>query len=404
MPGNFRRDGVTWTGYGLIGVWAFFLYLVGPASGAIAGDLGLSDAAEGFFGTALAVGLIGAAVAGPWAVRRWGRAGAIQRILLGLAALGLIWAAGRNYPMILLTLLGLGLLGAVLANTTTAVLSDHHPRDRARAITEGNAVAAWLGFVAPAALGVFLATPLGWRGAALLVALLPLLALLPARVLRRAETRDTAETPARPGTPGPDGTTDGQGTGSATRERGPMPAAFWLSLVAIGAAVAVEFSVNFWGANLIAQQTGATTAAAVSALSAAVGGVALGRTVAAGLPDRFPLPRLITLFFLLAAVGIAALLAATSYWVAVGALFITGLGISVLFPFTQSMALHTVPGQADRAVALAGLAIGVAIGSAPFALGLLAGAVGLQWALSITFMVVAAGIAATALVARSGPS
>lgn len=377
---------MTWTGYGLIGVWAFFLYLVGPASGAIASELALSDAAEGFFGTALAVGLIGAAVLGPWATRTWGRAGAITRILLGIAVLAAVWAAGRNYWMILLALLGLGLLGAVLANTVTAVLSDHHPRHRARAITEGNAVAAWLGFVAPAALGVFLATPLGWRGAALLVVLLPLLALLPARSLRQARTADP---PAAPD--------DGE---SPTRSS--MPAVFWLSLVAIGAAVAVEFSVNFWAANLIEQQTGASPVAAVSALSAAVGGVALGRTVAARLPGRFPLPRLITVFFLIAATGVAALLAAGSYWFAVGALFLTGLGISVLFPFTQSMALHTVPGQADRAVALAGLAIGLAIGTAPFALGLLAGAVGLQWALSVTFLLVAAGIGATALVARSG--
>ena len=73
-----------------------------------------------------------------------------------MAGFAVILAAAGAYPLVLLAVAALGLLGATLANTATAVLSDHHREHRARAITEGNATAAWLGVASPAVLGAFL--------------------------------------------------------------------------------------------------------------------------------------------------------------------------------------------------------------------------------------------------------
>lgn len=370
----YRRSGITFTGFALIGTWAYFLYLLGPASGAIGEDLGLSDAQEGFIATPLAVGLLGAAWLGPWAVRRWGRVGSLLRILIGMVVFAVALIVSQTYLMVLLCVFLLGLIGAVLANTTTAVLAEHHPGHEARTITEANAAAAWLGVVAPVALGFFINSTLGWRGAVLILAIAPLFVIGPVLRMHRVAPahQATVKTKAQP-----------------------MPRVFWVALVVVAMAVATEFSINFWAANVIQAGTDASPAAAAAALSASVAGVAIGRTFFAGLGNRFELTRLLIAFFLLTAVGVVLFLLAPTYVTAVVALLICGVGLSILFPYAQAKALEIAGEQADRAVGLVGLAIGVAIGLAPFLLGVLAGSLGLLPAFSSVFLLIAAGVAAT---------
>lgn len=386
----YRRDRVTWTGFSLIGVWAFFLYFMGPASTAIGADLGLGDAARGLLSTALAAGLTASALAGPRAIRRWGRRGTLVRLLIGLALLALALATSGTYPLILLAVAGVGLLGATVANTATATLSDHHPGHRARAITEGNAAASWLGVLSPAMLGFFLALPTGWRGAAVVLGALPLLALIPVRRLPGRSSAPIASS--------------GDSTGPAGPPRSAFPLAFWPALVAVSMAVALEFSINFWAAALISQRTGVDPSAAVAALSAVTLGMALGRTFLASASNRYPVGALIVCFFAITAAGLAALLLAGTYWSSVGALFVSGLGLSLLFPFAQALAISLVEEGTDRAVALTALAVGLAVGAAPFLLGVLAGVVGLEGALSTGFLLAAAGVGGTAMAARSQPA
>lgn len=376
---TFVRDRATWTGYGLIGVWAFFLYFIGPGATAITEDLGLPETASGFIGTALAVGLITAAFLGPILVRRAGRVRALIFALVAMAALAVLLALSPGYPAVLLAVAGLGLTGVSVTNGATATLSDLHPGARARAITEGNAAAAWLGVAAPAVLGFCLALPTGWRGAAVVVGLLAILAVIPARSL-----------PAPPPPPEP----PRPGSSAA-----PMSRTFWLALIVVAMAVSMEFSVNFWAAALIGDRTGASLATSATALSAMTLGLALGRTFLASLANRFPLPALLTGFFLVAGAGLAVLLTAAAMPMSVVGLLITGIGLSVLFPFAQSQAIALAPDRTDRAVALTSLAVGLAVGIAPFVLGLLANALSLEIAFSLGFLLAAVGIGATAAVA-----
>jgi MFS family permease len=378
---QYRRDGVTLTGFALLAVWACFVYLVGPVSVAAREDFGLSDAQAGLIGTAFAAGLMGSGVVGPVAVRRFGRRGALVVMLAALAACVALLALAPGYVAVLLAVLGAGLTGAVVANTATAVLSDHQGGHRARAITEGNAVGAWVGLLSPAVVAVFLTTRWGWQGAVWLTVALPLV-VLPLVVARLA--------------PGP---SPGAAAGPAS-PRHPLPSGFWVSLVCVAMAVAAEFSLTFWAAPLIVEGTGAPLASATGALSATVLGVALGRTFAARLPGRFGLPGLLAAGFCLLAVAMAALLLAPTFPAAVAALLLCGLGISVLFPFAQSLALTLAADQADRAVAIVALAIGVAIGAAPFLLGVLAEAVGLRPAFVAAFGTAAAGLVAALAVGR----
>lgn len=402
MPASptFVRDRLTWFAYWLIGAWAFFLYFIGPATTAIGDDLDLPDAAVGFIGTALALGLATSAIVGPRLVARWGRIATVRAVLVAMAGCSVVLAAAGAYPVVLLAVAALGLLGAILANTATALLSDRHGEQRARAITEGNATAAWLGVASPAVLGAFLAMPAGWRGAALLVGLLPLVLVGVLRLVRPAPSEPTPAPVAAP-----------QGGDAGTPHA--LPWRFWPALITVAMAVALEFTVNFWAAALISQRTGAVLAAAATALSALTLALALGRTFGGGLTNRFPVRRLLILFFCLAALGLAVLLAAPTFaWSVVG-LFVTGLGLSVLFPFAQAQAVALARADADRAVGLTALGAGAAIGAAPFLLGVLAGFLGLERAFAAGFLLAAAGVAATVLVglpdragqdAAAGPS
>lgn len=390
-PETYRRDTVTWTGFSLMGVWAMFLYFVGPAAGAIGSDLGLSDAATGSIGTALAAGTVSSALLGPPAVRRWGRRGTLLRVLPGLAAAALLLALSGRYVGVLAAVAGIGLLGAITANTATAALADHHRRHPARAITEANAAASWLGVVSPALLGAALALPTGWQGAALVLAWLPLLALLRVRGLPAGRTAAPTPPPGDPSRPLPSG-------------RMRLPAVFWLALIVVACSVSMEFIITFWAAPLIGQRTGASLPAAAGALSLLTLGMALARTFAAPLASHYPIPRLIIGCNLLAAAGLAGLLAARSYPAAAAALLVIGLGLSLLFPYAQAWALELAGRGLDRAVALTAVAAGLALGLAPLLLGLLAGGVGLTGAMSAGFAIAAVGIATTLAVRALQPA
>lgn len=381
---GYRRDSITRTGFALIGVWALNLYFVGPAAGAIGADLGLSEAAVGAIGTALAVGMMGAALLGPMAVRRWGRRGTLLRVVPGLAASVALLAGSAGFAVVVLGVIGIGMLGVTTANVTTAILSDHHPRHAARAITEANATASWLGVLSPVLLGFGLALPTGWRGAAAVLAVLTLIAVLRMRSL-------PADAPAAVGSR--------PGVGGPTR-------AFWPSLVVVACAVAMEFSITFWAAPLIRERTGVGIAAAATALSALTLGMALGRTFAAGLASRYPLPRLILACFALSALGLLGLLVVRGYALSVVALTAIGLGLSLLFPYAQSWAVVLAGAEPDRAVAFTSLAAGLALASAPLLLGVLADSAGLTGAMCVGFVIAGLGCGATifvdSLIVRGG--
>lgn len=373
----YRRDSVTWTGFAIMGVWALNLYFLGPAAAAIGADLGLTDAAVGSIGTALAFGTMGSALIGPTAVRRWGRRGTLLLMIPGLAAAAAALAASVGFAAVVAAVIGIGLLGATTANVATGTLSDHHRRHAAQAITEANATASWLGVLSPVLLGFGLALPTGWRGAAGVLALLTVLVALRVRALP----------------------TDAPSAVGPRPRSGRLPRAFWPSLIVVSCAVAMEFSISFWAAPLIGQRTGVGLAAAATSLSALTLGMALARTLAAGLANRYPLPRLIVACFGLASLGLLVLLAVRSFAMSAAALFLIGLGLSLLFPYAQSWALTLAGAGPDRAIALTSVAAGVALGSAPLLLGVLAGAVGLVGALSAGFVIAALGCSATTLVA-----
>src|SRR5258705_7670419 len=74
--------------------------------------------------------------------------------------------------------------------------------------------------------------------------------------------------------------------------------------------------------------------------------------------------------------GFAVFWSATVPWLALGGLFICGLGVGLHYPLGIGLALAHSDGQPDLAAARASFAVGISFAVAPFALGALADAIG----------------------------
>ena len=410
---QLHRTPITWAIYGVNGAWAAFIYLTGPLSPILVEDLGMSLAAAGLVGTALALGMVTASVTAPRAVRALGR-DRVMRVGLVVAAAGLVGmvlvpvvVSGSVAFGIILGLVWIGATGGgSVLNASTARLSDAHPGHSARVITEANAAAAWVGLFSPLVLGAALGAGLGWEVGILACLAAVLLALVGLVVAGRLTHR-----------PGPDGAgVHGPDPGhshqlevepalepvlvvpsSSSPSRQPLPRVFWLAMVGLSAAVATEFAINYWGSTLIQEQTGSSASAATASMSAIIVGVAIGRTAGSALTLRLGPHRMLLGGFGLALVGFGVLWMAGTLPQSVVGLFVAGLGIATLFPLLLDRGIVLSAGHPDLAMARSSLVLGLAVGVAPFALGALASVASIRVALLLVPVVVVVGLVAVAV-------
>lgn len=361
--------------YAATAAWASFVYLLGPSTPLLAEDFELDPRQAGLYGTALAVGIISGGSVSSRVTARAGRSVTFRLgLLLLLTGVAVLFVApGYLLSLAAVWLAGVG--GAMVLSTTTATLSELHGEDSAAAITEANALAAWIGAASPLVLGAVLAVGVGWRGA---VALCVLIAAVTFVVSLRAAGS------SRPAT--------GTQAAAPIAGRSMVTRRFVLTCLALFCAVGTEFAVNFWGATLLRDLTSA--AAATAAMSAVVVGLAVGRTAGARLSVRFDTHVLMLGGFGLAAIGFGAFWAAGVIAVAVLGLFLTGLGLSTLFPFILDRVVLNSSGQPDRGLAIGSLVLGSAIAVAPFALGALASVTPVRTAFLLVPALIVVGVVA----------
>lgn len=399
---HLSRDRLTAACYGMVGVWAFYLYFVGPATPVFSEDLGVDLRLAGVTSLMLGIGLIASGVVGPPLVRGLGRgpAAVICAALLGGGAVGL--ALSPVFWAVLLAVVVCTLAGALLLNLANAALTDRHGTAAPAAITESQAIAGWLGVIAPLLIGGMVSIGLGWRAAALTVALvaaglalvlMPMRSLLGRRGTARMELADNDEAPP---------------PASATSGGHPAPgrssSGFVWSLVGVVAAAGAEISLNFWGGVLIAQNSGAALATTTASLSALVAGIAVGRTVGSVLTRRFEVRPLVLVSLALAAVGFLTVWQSPRLSLAVLGLFVTGLGLALLFPLMVGMAMFHAGDRTDRAAALVSVVLGASVGTAPFLLAAVAGWTSVGRAFLIVPLMLALALLATSRAAPAGLS
>jgi MFS family permease len=402
--------------YGVFVTWGWLLYSFNPSVPLLARELGVSNAAAGLHGTAMAVGALGAAALTPRAVRRFGRRST-------LVAAGVVIAAGTALLttgwVLAVTLTGLAVVavgGNMAVSAAQAGLAGHHGRSASAAVTEANGVGSGVGLIGPLAVGACVAAGWGWRPAVAVteangvgsgvgligplavgacvaagwgwrpaVAVTAVLALGAAVLVRRlpltgvlARSTGVVAGPAA------------AGAGRAVR------ASRWF-LVTIVAALALENATTYWATDLVRERTGAGAGIATATTAGLVAGMTLIRFVVGPMSLRVSPARLLAGAFGVAIAGWAVLWTATTAPVALAGLFLAGLGYGAHYPLGVALLLGASGGATDSAQARATVGGGLAIGVAPFLLGALADAVGAHAAfLVVPVLAVVGGVAALA--------
>jgi fucose permease len=308
-------------------------------------DLPRGEAA--LYPSAFALGLIVLGLFGHRLVTRLGRS-ALPAALTALVAGAAVLALGDGRLATGAGALVLGLGGAALVQMVPAALRQGEDGGTVT-IGEANAVSSTGSVLAPLIIGFAVGQNLPWQaafaGIPLLAAAIPLLVL--ARNDALAETTH------------------------ATTPHGRLPRSFWSRWTDLVLAVAVEFCVLFWAADLLHTVKGLPSGTATSASAAFVLGMAAGRALA-GQAVRLGPERVVTCATVLALLGFTLFWTVAAPPLAVTGLLVTGLGVALLYPLILAEALATRPDDPVRASARCALASGVAIAIGPPLLGTLA--------------------------------
>jgi len=340
---------------------AFLLNGLGAVLNPLQKDLHVSRGVVGIYPSVFAAGLILVGVAGARLVSWIGREAALRLALAGMILGGLFLAA----PAPAVTLVGtlsVGLGAALLIQLVPAGLSALHPRAPAGAIGEANGLASAASILAPLSVAAALAAGIGWRPGYLVPPLVGLAGItFLARRLRIP------------------------GATSSTREIHAVASApmlgRWVDLLV---AVSIEFCIVFWAASAVIAWDHASATQAPTLASLFLLGMATARISSVQIIRRIPNQRALILACTGGATaGFALFWAAPTLGFAALGLFLSGLGIALLYPTALSRVVAAWPQAPDRAAARAALASGLAIGGAPFLLAQLSDLLGLRRAFLI---------------------
>ncbi|WP_067139854.1 MFS transporter [Microtetraspora malaysiensis] len=353
---RLTRDRPTWLIYLQLATFATYLYGLAAALPLIRAELGVSQAAAGLHGTAMAVGGIAAGLALPALTSRFGRRAATWSGLAGMNIGMVTVALGHALPVTLLGYLLAGASASVSLYAAMAVLSDHHGAAGPAAISEANAVGVTFGIAVSYVFSLAADSALGWRAALYIpVVATTALALAMGRVW----------VPAPAPAPGP------ARAPSAGAPRRPYGRRFHVAGAVLLCCVALEFTFNLWAAELLAQRTGLTAAQATTGLTAMLAGVAAGRFGGARLALRHPASAVLLGALAVTLAGWTIFWTATAVPMAYAGLALSGLGISVHFPLALSRVIAASGGRPDAASGAASIWGSLGSGGGPFVLGAL---------------------------------
>ena len=362
-----RRDRATWLTYVQVGLFGYFLYAFGPSIALLRDDQGTSRAVASLHGTAMALGAVVTGFAAPYVVHRIGR-GHMLRLGSLLLATGLaIYVATTWLPVTLLGALVASAAGTLCLVGANAFIPDHQGDAAPQSMSEMHGLGALVGLLGPIAVGVGVWIGWGWRPALVAggVAFV---------VLELARGRDVEPFD------GPHGRPE---TGTVKAPNTPLSRTFWVSFVVFACAAGTEFSLTFWGSDLLRERAGLGDAAAAAAIGTIVGGLAVGRLVGSRVVAQVDPERVLVGTFALTLVGFAiAWLSSTAVPMLVG-LAVTGLGLGLQSPLGIGRMVRAAGAQVDRGSGLASVAAGAASGVAPFVLGAMADRIGVHSAFLI---------------------
>jgi fucose permease len=371
---DFRRGAGTWLCYAFLAFYSFFLNSMGPITPLLKSDLGLSYTVGGLHYSAFALGILVLGFAGSGAVARIGMRRALWAGALGLALGTVPLVLGRSPFVTIPASFAMGLFGSLILIVVPSKLAVLHGDMLAVALSEANLLASAVAAAAPVMLGVSTKLLGNWRPAPALMALLPIVLFLPLRRL-------LAEAPSGASVAAVSGASSGEaraGEKAEAARRGGLPRAYWIYWICLVLGVAAEFGMVSWSSDFFATVHGVDKALASGSISLFLAAMILGRGAGSFLARRFDLGALIAVQAAVAFGGFFLFWLGGGLALALIGLFLTGLGISGLYPFLLSLAIAAAGEQRVRASSVATLASGIAIMSLPLLLGSLADAFGIR--------------------------
>ena len=377
----FERDRLTWLAYWMLGYGSYTVGLIGPLMPFLREARDLTFTLGGVLTATVAVGTIASGLSSNYVLDRFGRRRTLWAAAAGaaLASVGVALAAFVPLLFAFGFLLGLGC--SLTLTAVQATLADRHGERRGIAFGESNVVASLVTVLGPLAIGWLVRVGVGWQGALFLPAVgLALLAGLFWRE-RPPEPRDRQ-----------------------TRDRAalaPLPRLFWAFWSVEVLIVSIEWCMVVWGADYLETVVGLSKVNAATAMSVFLGAMLVGRMLGSALARRLPAPRLLLLWLAITAAGFPLFWLPRWAPLNLAGLFVAGLGIASLFPFTLAVALSIAPEQANTASARVSLGVGVAIFAAPLVLGWAADRLGLPLAFALVAVLIAAALAVAAAARRA---
>jgi predicted MFS family arabinose efflux permease len=348
------HDRPTLVSFASLATWSWFVYGFGASLALLRDDQGTTAWVGGLHGTALAAGGIVGALVTPRLNHRFGRGRVARAAGIG-TALCILWYLwpGMGVASTLPAIFVACFFGNILVVCVNSFIATHQGAASAPAFTESTGLAALMGLLAPLGVGLATTTVLGWR-AGLLVAVVSFAAIEVWRGRRLGAYGAPGEVLTR-------------------KEGGALPRLTWWAIGTGTAYIGAEFSLSLWGADLLRERAGLSPGAAAAGLSTITGGLFLGRVLGVQLAERMSTERLLRISIACGFVAFGIAWLVTSPLAILVFLFLTGLGLALVWPLSISRIIRSAQGNADRASAMTLACTTGAIGLAPFILGWLAG-------------------------------
>lgn len=362
----FIRDRFTWLAYFMLAYYSFTLTIIGPLMPFLRAELKLSYTVTGLHLSGFALGMVIAGLTADRFSHWWGRRPVFWGGGAGMA-LGAVALALSGHPILTIFSTWLmGFLGSLLLIMIQTTLADRYGEQRAIPITESNVAASLTASFAPLVVGGFQATLIGWRGALFLaLGTMVLLGLSFYRV------------------PIPEAKPHLLRSASGSR---PLPPVFWAYWIVNFIGVSIEWCLIFWGADFLEKVIGLSQINAVTLMSVFLGAMVLGRFVGSRLSRVIPSARLLLGAMVITLIGFPLFWLARLAPLNIAGLFIVGIGVANLFPFTLATAISVSSQQVDQASARISMGSGVAIFMAPLLLGWVADQLAIQTAYGIVLL------------------
>ncbi len=370
--------------------YGFALFAVGPCLTSIALTFHVKLAATGGLFTAFFTGFIGGVLAAGYAAERLGKRRVTLAGLAILTAGELLLAASPGpfaqprFGWALMALAVLGMGGAVVEATSSALVADVNPRREAFAL---NLMQAFFGFGAiagPLAVGLALTRGWGWQTHFLSSAAFSA-AVFAGLLLQRAQERPAPPLPLRE-------------VGHLLRQ----PALLWLC-GAMALYVGAEIGYTGWVSPFIQKDLGATAAFAGTAVTAFWVTMTVGRLACTWLVRVMTVERLmLTLATGAALTSAATMLARSPIW-GIGLAGAVGLLYSGTFGLVLTAASDRFSQRRALVFSLVIMSVGIGGMTLPAAMGLVAHALSLRWAMALPAISMA-GLAAVAASMKAPPS